>query len=293
MLALGHGRHPPRPSALAYCHKGWKYVVRKRTITSFLPPASYLNTPPSDIAFSSPSLSGLPEPLALHYTLQMLRVIRRLWVEGGMLHCDIRCDNFLMVGQGSLMVIDLGVSLDVRGAEEDQEESVEIQFLGGRAASGYQCRAMRAERSSKRDHGIQEGEMKRGWREDADLYALGASAYCLLHGHSPPSVYFADDMKGNEMKSKKAMKPTCCKGANYWRLKRYWEQEAWTRVLEGLMGADIESLRPTQAVQRLDELCDVLKEVLEGPKGKGLSCLLETVAREMGPFLAGVRAGRL
>jgi len=36
-----------------------------------------------------------------------------------------------------------------------------------------------------------------------------------------------------------------------------------------------------------------MERTLEGPKGKGVETLLVTVGREMGPFLVGMRAGRV
>ena len=207
-----------------------------------------------------------------------------------------------MVGEGGLVVIDLGLSVNLRGAGEEgggREGGREVRFYGGRAASGYQCRTMRAEQmeeEGEREGGKEGG--RKGWREEADLYALGASAYCLLHGHSPPPASVSDliDIKRKRKAASSRKKSGCSStssSSNPWRLKRYWEQEVWSRVLTGLMDAETDALTPVQARERLDELIQLLKRMLQSPKGKGVGSLLVTVAREMGPFLAGMRAGRV
>jgi len=205
-----------------------------------------------------------------------------------------------MVGAGGLVVIDLGLSVDIRGAEGEEGGrggGKEVRFHGGRAASGYQCRTMRAEQMEEEGEGRMEGGRK-GWREEADLYALGASAYCLLHGHSPPPASVTNLIDEKEKRKvagaqKKSGSSSSSSSSNPWRLKRYWEQEVWNRVLTGLMDAETEALTPVQARERLDELIQLLERTLHSPKGKGVGSLLVTVAREMGPFLAGIRAGRV
>ena len=186
------------------------------------------------------------------------------------------------------MVIDLGLSIDTRSLPPH------ARFVGGRAASGYACPAMCKQQEEEEEVG------KRGWREDADLFAAGASAYCLLHGGAPPLTLWEDlygggggggggGGKGKKKKKKKAGGG----GSNVWRLKRYWEQEVWTRVFTALCCPDTHLLTTAQAIARLDECVGLLEGALAGPKGKGLPPLLDAIEREIGPFLAGMRAGRV
>ncbi|CAI5477460.1 unnamed protein product [Closterium sp. Yama58-4] len=180
----------------------------------------------------------VPEPLCVFYTAQMLRAVEALHA-AHILHGDIKPDNFLLrfgadsenpkemvtaieAGAPStgLTLVDYGRSIDMRHFPEGSS------FVSDSGPENFQCPQM------------VEG---RPWTTQADLYAVCATAYSLLHGQymevervpageggttasasgTADADSFADELSAGSEKDK----------GSYCRprlqLKRYWNHELW------------------------------------------------------------------
>ena len=97
-----------------------------------------------------------------------------------------------------------------------------------------------------------------GWREDQDLFALGASAYLLMHGDLPPKVKAPPGSSGGGGGGGSS--------SSKWRLRRYWDGETWEAVFDGLMGADVAGLSPEQVGAWTGGVCEGF--CMHGPYGR-------------------------
>jgi hypothetical protein len=80
---------------------------------------------------------------------------------------------------------------------------------------------------------MDEDEGGGGWREEQDLFAVGASAYTLLHGEAPPKGW------GGKPTPQQADSRQAGAGRR-WRVRRYWDEDTWTAVFEGLVGGCVD-----------------------------------------------------
>ena len=126
---------------------------------------------------TSSSHGNLPELLVMFYASKMLRSLELLH-SVGILHCDIKPDNFLLTfaefGGGQedgLMMIDFG-----RSVIRDFHDSGTRFKAKGSLVSGYECPEQRT---------------ARGWTHEVDCYAVGALVKLLISpfGSSLPRPY--------------------------------------------------------------------------------------------------------
>lgn len=204
------------------------------------------------------SAQGLPEVLALHYTVKMAKLLLRLWEEGGMLHCDVKPDNFLLhtlptqqhsVEGHGLRMIDLGQAIDRQALTTQAGRPVRL--TGEAGAAGFQCHAARG--------GTRGGPEEEGWGQEQDLYGLAASAYWLLHGSlAPVPLYEAKVV-----------------------LRRYWKaKDTWRLVLQ-----DMPRARDGQGPSLVTQLLHSATPVLTQARHE-LRTLLERRRTHMGPWLS-------
>ncbi|CAI5478473.1 unnamed protein product [Closterium sp. Yama58-4] len=176
----------------------------------------------------------VPELLCAFYTAQMLRAVEALHA-AHILHGDIKPDNFLLrfgadsespremvaaieAGAPStgVTLVDYGRSIDMRHFPEGSS------FVSDSGTENFRCPEM------------VEG---RPWTTQADLYAVCATAYCLLHGQ-----YMEVERvpAGNASGDRAADLDGCADdtaanseedGGAYYRprlqLKRYWNNDMW------------------------------------------------------------------
>eukprot|EP00092_Neocalanus_flemingeri_P017494 GFUD01018923.1.p1 GENE.GFUD01018923.1~~GFUD01018923.1.p1 ORF type:complete len:1477 (+),score=489.36 GFUD01018923.1:88-4518(+) len=148
------------------------------------------------------------EPMAIYFTLEMLTMVEALH-GAGILHADIKADNFLLqniptpdMSAGSpeemfrsksmsLQLIDFGRAIDLKLLPKD------IFFTQVVKTDGIKCIEMR------------EG---RPWKEHIDYFGLVATSYCLLFGTYMDVVKVGDkwEVKGN--------------------YKRWWQVDLWKEL---------------------------------------------------------------
>ncbi|CAI5511862.1 unnamed protein product [Closterium sp. Naga37s-1] len=176
----------------------------------------------------------VPEPLCAFYTAQMLRAVEALHA-AHILHGDIKPDNFLLrfgadsespremvaaieAGAPStgLTLVDYGRSIDMRHFPEGSS------FVSDSGTENFRCPEM---------------EEGRPWTTQADLYAVCATAYCLLHGQymevervpaGEGGASGAADVDGCDDDVAASSE---AENVSYYRprlhLKRYWNHDMW------------------------------------------------------------------
>mmetsp|Transcript_22024 Transcript_22024/g.48004 ORF Transcript_22024/g.48004 Transcript_22024/m.48004 type:complete len:1418 (-) Transcript_22024:222-4475(-) len=164
---------------------------------------------------------SVPELIAIHYTVRMLKHLETLHWDCKVLHVDVKPDNWVLVasstacdtGRGSvvpgsdLMLVDFGRAVDLKAAANSSSnygDPLEVRFRGNAAAKDMECVAMREGLS---------------WGLDVDTYGLCASAYTLLYGEH------MDIVKDKSSKRWRPHKP----------LRRYWNKDLWFGLFDTLI----------------------------------------------------------
>ncbi|CAM9151163.1 unnamed protein product [Discosporangium mesarthrocarpum] len=175
----------------------------------------------------------MPELVAMHYTIEMLRFVRAVHT-GSMLHMDIKPDNWLLTERQpsrssskgneqslpdcinhTLSLIDFGRAIDLGVFPKNGK---------GTAFTGNCCPPSFARPS-----------MIQGlpWKHDADLFALGSCIHFMLHGTYMEALFIHEGLEG-------ATTPTEPEGR--WRpakpCRRYWQVKLWETLFDELLNFD-------------------------------------------------------
>ena len=137
----------------------------------------------------------IPELLCVYYTRIILRIVECLHCDGGILHCDVKPDNFILcpdvldlgessqeqeedddddddeieakneiVQAGGVKIVDFGRSVDLKAISGGDDI---IGFFGEASGEDMSCAAMREDRP---------------WMEDIDTFGVCATAHIMLWG---------------------------------------------------------------------------------------------------------------
>ncbi|CAN0441730.1 unnamed protein product [Ectocarpus sp. 12 AP-2014] len=180
------------------------------------------------VALYSKRAQAVPQLVAMHYAVEMLRFCRAMH-SASILHMDIKPDNWLLVrrprsevdrtkemehagGQDhSMSLIDFGRAIDLSVFPQNGSD---MAFTGQCCAPSFSCPAMR--------EGL-------AWKHDADLYALGSCMYFMLHG-----VYLEVSRERED--------DSILNRSGRWRpvqnCKRYWEVDLWDTIFSELLNSD-------------------------------------------------------
>ena len=167
----------------------------------------------------------VPELIALHYTIRMLRHVELLHWHGQILHCDIKPDNWVMapsstafegcsqeIPASDLVLVDFGRAVDMEAAAGNTTEPMNVRLYGEAVDQDMACVAIRNGWS---------------WSFDIDTYGICASAHVLLYGSH---LEIERDTTTKVWRPKKA-------------LRRYWQRELWTNLFNSLLNVDEVSRR--------------------------------------------------
>jgi len=145
------------------------------------------------------------EPMTIYFAIEMLTIIENLH-QAGILHADIKPDNFLLQNIPSL---------DINAASADGmfiSKALSLQLIDfGRSIDLKLFPSDISFTKVVKTDGIKNIEMREGkpWREHIDFYGVCASVYCLLFGTYMDVVKVGD----------------------FWQVrgsyKRWWQQELW------------------------------------------------------------------
>jgi len=160
----------------------------------------------------------VPELIAIHYTSRMLLHLNSLHLNGKILHCDVKADNWVLTSSNSkyktntgkdlpgsdLMLVDFGRSVDLVSLKHTNKDNRDVRLCGKFAAKDMQCVAMKEGRS---------------WSTEIDTYGLCASSHVLLFG-----------VHMNIQKERSSSR---------WRLqktlRRYWQRDLWQNLFDSLL----------------------------------------------------------
>ena len=166
-----------------------------------------------DVVNAHAKVGLVPELVAIHYTVLMLKYIETLHSQGKMLHCDVKPDNWVVcpgyatanhddtgvfIEGADLKLIDFGRAVDIEG-------KISVKLTGNAAGEDMQSAAMRDDRP---------------WSIDVDTFGISASSHALLFG---THLEISQDVSGRwrTMKS----------------IRRYWQGELWQRFFDTLLNS--------------------------------------------------------
>ena len=160
----------------------------------------------------------VPELIALHYTSRMLHHIEILHWRGNILHCDVKPDNWVLMGSNEaydgcieyvdgadLMLVDFGRAVDLASASPNAKEPLDVMFTGQATSEEMACISMRK---------------NLGWSLDLDTFGICASAHVLLFGE-----HIEPECRSKKWKAKKTFR-------------RYWQTQLWEEVFSTLLNLD-------------------------------------------------------
>ncbi|CAM9995135.1 unnamed protein product [Ectocarpus sp. 6 AP-2014] len=198
------------------------------------------------VAQYSKRAQAVPQLVAMHYAVEMLRFCRAMH-SASILHMDIKPDNWLLVRRPrsevdrteemehaggidhSVSLIDFGRAIDLSVFPQNGSD---MAFMGQCCAPSFSCPAMR--------EGL-------AWKHDADLYALGSCMYFMLHGvYLEVSREREDDSTLNRSGRWRPVK----------NCKRYWEVDLWDKIFSELLNSDYraaDTAGNNEALLRLEE----------------------------------------
>lgn len=167
-----------------------------------------------DVVNTYKKITGnVPELIAIYYTSRMLKHLEALHLDGKVLHCDVKPDNWVLTSSSKdrsdadLMLVDFGRSVDLERVARRGSDPLKTQFKGSIAAEDMECVAMRKGLS---------------WGVDLDFYGIAASSFLLLFGSH--------------------MEVTQDRSTGKWRphksFRRYWQRELWTLLFDTLLNFD-------------------------------------------------------
>ena len=210
----------------------------------------------------------VPELVALHYAVRMLKHVELLHWRGKILHCDIKPDNWVMTASSSafvgcsteiiasdLVLVDFGRAIDIEAVEPDSVSKMDVQFRGQANPEDMACVAMR--------NGW-------NWSFDIDTFGICASAHVLLYGTH------LEIEQDHSTKRWKPRKP----------LRRYWQKELWNGLFDTLLNVDDDSrVAVGSRPGNLRKIRSVMEEYVQSHSRE-----LETVLRHQARLLPKSKA---
>mmetsp|Transcript_28205 Transcript_28205/g.68625 ORF Transcript_28205/g.68625 Transcript_28205/m.68625 type:complete len:361 (+) Transcript_28205:2802-3884(+) len=179
----------------------------------------------------------VPELIALHYLVWMMRILDELHRDGRILHCDVKPDNFVLSCSATrtpqdptseslcrlhgLTLVDFGRAVDMAEISEDSTNECDeqnIALLGTATTAEMCCVSMRRNRP---------------WSYDADYFGLLSSVHVLLFGNH---LTIMQDHDGK-------WKPKT-------KLKRYWNSGIWNEVFDSMLNCPLSTAYDTSSRMR-------------------------------------------